>query len=64
MDTLYIKWCKGCENDFSFRTGCGLQNELRIADVKFKKSIIGHNVTKQIVATSNKKIVIYLGPHK
>ena len=26
---LYIKWCKGCENDFSFRTGCRLQNELR-----------------------------------
>jgi len=27
----YIKWCKGCKNDFSFRTGCGLQNELRTA---------------------------------
>jgi len=29
----YIKWCKGCKNDFFFRTGCGLQNELRTADL-------------------------------
>ena len=27
----YIKWCKGCKNDFSFRTECGIQNELRTA---------------------------------
>ena len=30
----YIKWCKGCANDFSFRTGCGLRNELRTAAVQ------------------------------
>ena len=30
----YIKWCKGCKNDFSFLTGCGLQKELRTAAVK------------------------------
>ena len=25
---------RGCKNDFSFRTGCGLQNELRTAGLK------------------------------
>ena len=29
-----IKWCKGCKRDFFFRTGCGLQNELRTSALK------------------------------
>jgi len=30
----YMKWCKGLKNDFSFRMGCGLQNELRTAGLR------------------------------
>ena len=30
----YMKWFKGCKNDFSIRTGCGLQNELKTAGLK------------------------------
>jgi len=33
----YIKWCKRCKNDFSFRTGSGLQNELRTAVLEYIK---------------------------
>ena len=37
MQKHYIKWCKGCKNDFSIRTGCGLQNELRTAALERRR---------------------------
>ena len=41
----YIKWCKGCKNDFSFRTGCGLQNELRTGALERDEPIAVNTVS-------------------